>query len=336
MSDVPTLAAVIAARARIGSAVNETPLLRSTRLGDRFGRRLYLKCENLQTTGSFKVRGALNAVRQLSDAQRRAGVVTVSAGNHAQALAWAASMGGGGSHDAGGRSTRDGLAPRIPCTVVMPASASRTKVEASEGYGARVLFEPTALEAFERAQRIADEDGVTFVHPFDHAHIVAGTGTVGLEILDRLPDVGVVIVPVGGGGLLGGVALAIKECARGVRVIGVEPAGASAMRQSLDAGAPMRIDRPQTIADGLAAPMVGALTYELAKRYADDVVVVQDDAIAEALRLILSYTKLLTEPAGAAGVAALLSGLIPEASAGPVVAILSGGNVDLPRLAELL
>ena len=312
------LEAIHHARTRIGNRVHRTPLLSASRLGNRAGVTLSLKCESLQKTGSFKVRGALNRIAQLDASARRRGVITVSAGNHAQALAWA-------SRDAD-----------VSCTVVMPTAASRAKVDASRGYGADVVLHgTTSIEAFARAHELAKERGLTFIHPFDDDEIQAGQGTVGLEILEQQPDLDAVVVPIGGGGLIAGIAVAIKEQRATVRVYGVEPTGAAVMRRSLDAGKPVRLDVIKTIADGLAAPMAGELTYPLVARYVDDVVLVSDDEIAAAMRDLLFSAKLLTEPAGAAATAAILSGKLPLAGQ-RVVSILSGGNVDAERVANIL
>ena len=313
-----TIQTIRAARGRIADRVHHTPLLSATRLGARAGATLSFKCESLQKTGSFKVRGALNHVAQLDDDARRRGVITVSAGNHAQALAWAARSAG------------------VRCTVVMPVAASRTKVDASRGYGADVVLHGTnSIEAFSRAHELAEERQLNFVHPFDDDQVLAGQGTIGLEILEQQPDVDVVVVPIGGGGLIGGIAVAIKEQRPAVRVYGVEPTGAAAMRQSLDAGRPLQLERVSTIADGLAAPMAGALTYPLVRHYVDDVVLVTDDEIVGTMRDILFSAKLLVEPAGAAATAAVLAGKLPVAGK-RVLTILSGGNVDVGRLQEIL
>lgn len=312
-------AVFLAARERIAGWVHRTPVVSATRLGERVGIELHLKCENLQKTGSFKPRGVLNKLLQMDPEVRRRGVVTVSAGNHAQALAW------------GARAT--GAA----CVVVMPAGASRSKAEASAGYGAEVILHGTALEAFARARQLAEQRGLTFVHPFDDEEIIAGQGTVGLEILEQLDEPPhVVVVPVGGGGLIAGIAAVVKALAPSVRVYGVEPEGAAAMRHSLDEGRPVRLERVETIADGLGAPMAGELTYAFVKRHVEDVVTVSDVEIAGAVREILTSTKLLAEPTGAAAVAALLAGRIPGMRGTRVVAVLSGGNVDPERLKELL
>ena len=314
----PNLADIRAAHARIAPRIHRTPLLSATRLGARAGVTLFHKCESLQKTGSFKVRGALNNVSQLDAAARKRGVVTVSAGNHAQALAWAA-------RDAG-----------VRCTVVMPTTASRTKVDASRGYGAEVVLHgASGIEAFAHAHALAKERDLAFVHPFDDPAVIAGQGTVGLEILEQLENVDDVVVPIGGGGLIAGVATAIKESRPQVRVYGVEPTGAAVMRQSLDAGHPVRLESMKTIADGLAAPMAGDVTYPIVKHYVDDVVLVTDEEIMAAMREILLSAKLLAEGGGAAATAAILSGKL-KLEGRRVVAVLSGANVDASRIMEAL
>lgn len=309
---------IAAARDRIAGHVHRTPLLSATRIGDRAGVKLWLKCELLQKTGSFKVRGALNTIRQLSDDERRRGVVGVSAGNHAQALAWAARAAG------------------TTCTVVMPSVAVQAKLDATRGYGATVVQHQWGSAMFDKARELAEEHGYVFIHPFDDPRVVAGQGTVGIEILEDLADADAIVVPVGGGGLLSGIAIAAKHLNPSVRVFGVEPEGAQALRKSLDAGAVTPIDPPHTIADGLAAPMTTALPLEVAQRYVDDVVVVSDAEIVDAMRLILASAKLMAEPAGAAAVAALTTRKLPVAAGARVVCVVSGGNVDAARLKELL
>ena len=309
---------IIAARERIRSRVHETPLLRSTRLGDACGGvRLGFKCESFQRTGSFKVRGALNAVLQLTPEERARGVVTVSAGNHAQALAWAASVAG------------------TSCVTVMPEAAPKSKVDATRGYGGSVeQIGGERQRIFDRAQQIADA-GRVMIHPFEDPRVAAGAGTVSLEILEQSPGVTTVVVPIGGGGLITGMAVALKETRGDIRIIGVEPEGAAAMRKSLDVGSPQRVE-PRTVADGLAAPMAGAMTFEAVRRYVEDVVVVTDDEILAALRDLALYAKLVVEPAGAAALAALATGKVRVDKGSDVVAVVSGGNVDLERLRTLL
>jgi len=315
---MPTLKQITSARVRISHHLHVTPVTTARLLGSETGIALFLKCENLQKTGSFKPRGALNKLLTLDDAARRRGVVTVSAGNHAQALAWAARV------------------ANMHATVVMPLTASQTKADASAGYGAEVIRHGTTFEAFDRAQQLATERGLVFVHPFDDDEVMAGAGTTGLEILEQLSEVDAVVVPIGGGGLIGGIAAAVKALRPSVRVYGVEPQGAAAMRASLDAGRAVRLQTVDTIADGLAAPMAGELTYEAVRQYVDDVVLVTDEEIAFGVRALLSRTKLLAEPAGAAGVAAILARKLPLGAGERVGAVVSGGNVDLARLKELL
>lgn len=312
-----SLAALRDAHAHIADHVHRTPVQSSAYLGREIGAPVTLKCENLQKTGSFKPRGALNRLRRLDDAVRRRGVVTVSAGNHAQALAWAARTLG------------------APCTVVMPAAASPAKAAASRGYGADVVLHGTVFEAFDKAHELEAERGLSFVHPFDDEHIVAGQASVGLEIVEQVPEVTVIVVPIGGGGLVSGIAAAVKQQRPSVKVYGVEPEGACAMRRSLDAGEPVRLDRVQTVADGLAPPMAGVLTYRVVRGYVDDVVTVRDEEILAAMRPIFARAKLVVEPSGAAAVAALLTGRVPVSASDRVVAVLSGGNVAVDRLGEL-
>lgn len=296
-------------------SLHRTPLVRSRMLSDRLGVPVYLKCENLQKTGSFKVRGALNRLLRLTDEERGRGVVTISAGNHAQAVAWA------------------GRAAGVHAVVVMPEHASAAKVEASRGYGAEVVLHGDARAAFARAFALAKERGLRFVHPFDDEEVVAGHGSCALEIMEDLPDVGTIVVPVGGGGLVSGIAAAVAAVRPGVAVWGVEPEGADAMRRSLAAGEAVHLERVDTIADGLAAPMAGVLNHALVAAHARGVVTVTDEAILTAARTLLERTKLLAEPAGAAGLAALLDGKIPlDPGGAPVAIVISGGNVDLKRL----
>jgi threonine ammonia-lyase medium form len=306
------------ARARVASSLHRTPLLRSRTLSAVAGAPVYLKCENLQKTGSFKVRGALHCLLRLSEEERKRGVVTISAGNAAQAVAWAARAAG------------------VHAVVVMPERASPAKVEASRGYGAEVVLHGDAREAFARAHALGQERGLRFVHPFDDEEMVAGHGSCALEIMEDLPDVGTIVVPVGGGGLISGIAAAAAAVRPTVAVWGVEPEGADAMRRSLEAGAAVHLDAVHTVADGLAAPMAGVLNYALVAEYARGVVTVSDREIVDAVRLLLERTKLLAEPAGAAGLAAVLAGRIPRSGEAPVAVVLSGGNVELATLGRLL
>jgi threonine dehydratase len=316
---MPTLSEIRSARERIADTLRVTPTMSATRLGNRAGVNLLLKCENLQKTGSFKTRGALNKISRLDAAERSRGVITVSAGNHAQAVAWAARNEG------------------IKATVVMFEAASPAKVEASRGYGAEVvLYGASGIQSFEKAHDLQRAHGYTFVHPFDDELVAAGAGTVGLELLEQASDLDVVVIPVGGGGLIGGMLPAIKEQNPRIRVYGVEPRGASSMRQSLDAGHAVRLTAIDTIADGLAAPMAGEIPFAMVQRYADDVVVIDDDAIAAAVPELLLNTKLLAETAGAAATAAVLTRAIPLRDGERVAAIVSGGNIDVAKLSGIL
>jgi len=307
------------ARERIAGRVHTTPTITATRLGDRVGVKLFLKCENLQKTGSFKVRGALNRLSQLDDRARAAGVITFSAGNHAQALAWAAKAAG------------------VHAVVVMSNVAVAGKVAASRGYGAEVVQHgANGLEALVRARELEAERGLTFVHPFDDPGIAAGAGTVGLELLEQAVDLDVVVVPVGGGGLISGLLVALKETNPKIRVYGIEPAGAASMRLSLDTGRAMQLDAVNTIADGLAAPMAGEITYDIVRRYVDDIIVIDDSAIRSAVSDLLFSAKLLAEPAGATATAAILSGAVPLRAGERVAAIISGGNADAEKLLSVL
>ncbi len=308
----PTLSDIVQARQRIASVARVTPLIDVSAAA---GRALFLKCENMQPAGAFKIRGAFNMIAQLSEDERRRGVITYSSGNHGQAVALAARELG------------------APAVVVMPTTAPKVKVEGAKGFGAEVIFAgTTSLERRARAEAEAASRGLTIVPPFDHEWIVAGQGTAGLEILEQLPTVASVVVPIGGGGLAAGVAVAIKASAPRVKVIGVEPAGAAAMRASLDAGSPVTLPRAASVADGLMPVRPGDLTFDLVQRHVDGVVTVDDRQIVDAVLWAFSRAKIVAEPSGAASLAAVLSGVadVPD----PVVAIVSGGNMDGERLAE--
>lgn len=313
-----SLSEVERARTITASHLHRTPMLTSRTLGERVGATVYLKAENFQRTGSFKPRGALFAVASLTPAQRAKGIVTMSAGNAAAAIAYAAAAEG------------------VKVTVVMPQTAPQMKVDATRGYGAEIRFaaDMTALRAL--VAQIQDETGAYFLHPYDDDAMITGHGSLGLEILDEVPDADVIVVGIGGGGLISGVAVAVAEKKKGVRVIGVEPEGAAAMRVALDAGKPVPLDSIKTIADGLAAPIAGTRGLDICQRLVDDVLVISDATIAEGLRFLAERAKLVAEPAGAAATAALLAGRIRVRKGERVVSIVSGGNVDRARFAELL
>lgn len=305
-----------AARRLAGVAVR-TPLLPAHAVSDAVGAEVRLKCENLQRAGAFKIRGAFNFVSQLSDEQVAGGIITYSSGNHAQAVALTGKLRG------------------IRAVVVMPTTAPRVKVEGTKRLGGEVIFEgTTSLERKRRAETIAEEEGLVMVPPFDHRHIIAGQGTVGLEIARDWADVDFVLAPIGGGGLASGVAAAVKRMLPHARVIGVEPEGAASMRAALDNGAPTMLDRSESIADGLLPVITGELTFEHARELMDDVVTVSDDAIREATALLVLRQKLVAEYSGAATTAALLEGKL-DAKGARVAAVISGGNLDPSLLASL-
>lgn len=310
---LPTLAEIERARETVEGVIQQTPMELSRHLSKALGSTVHLKCENLQRTGAYKIRGAYNLLSQLTEEERARGVVAASAGNHAQGVAYAASALG------------------IQSTIFMPHGAALPKLQATRDYGAEtrlrgLVFQETLAAALEFAR----ETGATFVPPYDHPAIIAGQGTVGLEVLDQTPDVETVIVPIGGGGLISGVAIALKERARQlgreIRVIGVQASGASAFAPSLEAGQPTTIAIRPTIADGIAVSRPGDLTFEAVRDHVDEIVAVDDDDIATALIVLLERAKLVVEPAGAVGVAAILKGLVKDA--GTTVVLLSGGNID--------
>jgi threonine dehydratase len=305
-----------AARRLAGIAV-ATPLVYADAVSEAVGAQVKLKCENLQRAGSFKIRGAYNFVSQLSDEQVARGIITYSSGNHAQAVALAAKLRG------------------VRAVVVMPTTTPPVKREGARRLGAEVVFEgTTSLDRKTRAEAIAAEEGLAMVPPFDNRHIIAGQGTVGLEIARDWPDVDVVLAPIGGGGLASGIAAAVKRMVPKARVIGVEPQGAASMRLALDSGEPRRLDGIDTIADGLAPVIAGELTFEHARDLMDDVVTVDDDAIRHATSLLVSRQKLIVEFSGAATTAALLSGKV-DVDGGRVAVVISGGNLDPSLLAQL-
>lgn len=300
---------------RLQDRVHRTPVLRSTGLGRLWDVRLDLKAEPFQRTGSFKARGALNKILSLPAADRARGVITLSAGNAGAAVAYAAASVG------------------VPGTVVMPATAVPAKIAACRAYGAEVVL--TDGDLLDTYEATVAETGRIPVHPFDDPAVVAGAGTVGLEIAEDVPDVEVVLVPVGGGGLISGVASALAALAPAIRVIGVEPETADVMSRSLAAGGPVRLPTARSVADGLAAPMSAQLTVDHVRAFVDRVVRVSDEEILRALALAVSRTKLLLEPSAAAPLAALMTGVLDLHPGTRVVSVASGGNVDLALFGRL-
>jgi threonine dehydratase len=301
-----TLERIREARERIRGIVKQTPLID---VSDLAGRPLWLKCESLQPGGAFKIRGAYNMVSLLPEAERAHGVITYSSGNHGQAVAIAARAVG------------------APSVVVMPTTAPRIKVEGAKRFGAEVVFEgTTTIHRKARAEQIAAERGMAIVPPFDHEWIIEGQGTLGLEILEQCLDVATVLVPIGGGGLISGVAAAIKQTRPDVAVVGVEPSGAASMKNAIDAGEVRTLEGARSIADGLMAVRPGDLNFAHVKAFVDRLVTVEDAEIAEAVRWLITRAKIVAEPSGAATVAAALrddANYVP-----PVVAVVSGGNLD--------
>jgi threonine dehydratase len=310
---------VRAARERVGARVRKTPLLPAGELSRRVGARTLLKAENLQLTGSFKVRGAFNRLSQLSDAERAAGVVAASAGNHAQGLAFAARALG------------------VEATAVMPAGAPLAKIAAVKQYGGEVVLnEGSYDEAKHAADELSRGAGKVLVHAFDDPQVVAGQGTAGLEIVDELPGVRLVVVPLGGGGLATGIAMAVKSLVPGARVVGVQAEACAPYIDSLAEHRPIGARSANTICDGIAVKQPGELTLPLVERWIDEVVTVSDDEVAQAMVLLLERSKLVVEGAGAVGVAALMQGKVRAPADGEVCAVLSGGNVDASLLAECI
>jgi threo-3-hydroxy-L-aspartate ammonia-lyase len=292
---------IMAAADRVRGVARRTPVIQSARPG------LLLKCENMQPMGAFKMRGAYNMVAQLPPHLRARGVITYSSGNHGQAVALAAQLLG------------------APSIVVMPETAPVVKVDGAKRYDAEVVFAGrTSFDRKHRAEEMAASRGLTIVPPFDHEWIIAGQGTVGLEILEQCPEVSTVFVPVGGGGLISGIATAIKRSRPDVRVIGVEPSGAAKMSTSLAAGEPVTLDKTASIADGLLTLRPGDLTFAHVKEFVDRVVTVTDDQIAAAVKWLFATAKIVAEPSGAASTAGVLAHGAPD---GTTVAVVSGGNV---------
>lgn len=309
--------AILAASERLRGHAHRTPIHHSRTLDALAGAEVLLKCENFQRGGAFKFRGAFNALSLLSDEQRARGVITYSSGNHAQAIALAGRLLG------------------VQTTVVMPDNAPAIKRAATEGYGARVVpYDPATGDRKQIAEALAAEHGYTIIPPYDDPNIVAGQGTAALELIQDAGALDWLLVPCGGGGLLSGSAIAAKGVAPGCRVVGIEPEVADDATRSFHTRTLHTVHNPPTIADGTRTPSLGAVTFPLVLEYVDDMRTVSEDAIIEAVRFLFYRTKLVVEPSGALGVAALLSGAVP--ASGRVGVILSGGNIDGPTMARIL
>jgi len=316
---MPTLDDIRAARERIRGRVVLTPCTPSEAFGEMFGGKAFFKFENLQRTGSFKERGALNSMLTMTDDERRAGVIAASAGNHAQGVAFHARRLG------------------IPATIVMPERTPLIKVSNTARYGARVVLHGSVYdEAMAEAMRIQGAEGQTLIHPFDMEPVIAGQGTIGLELLEQCPEMDVVIVPLGGGGLIAGIALAIKEIRPEVRVIGVESSALPAALRAREAGRLVTIAPADTIADGIAVRRIGELSFGLIERYVDELVAVDEEEIASAVLLLLEREKTVAEPAAAASVAAAVYGQVGGLVGKNVVMLLSGGNVDVTLISRII
>jgi threonine dehydratase len=315
---LPDARAFEAARARMTPHVYHTPLLTSRTLSDRTGFDVRLKAELFQRTGSYKIRGPLNKFTFLTAEEKARGVVCSSAGNHAQGVALAARIHG------------------IHAVVCMAANATPSKVQATRAYGAEVVLHGSIWdEANEKAQQLVRERGYTYIHPFDDLELIGGQGTVGLEIFQDWPEIDVVVVPIGGGGLISGIALALKSFKPAVRIIGVESSGAPGMKRSVEEGGLVTLDRVDCIIDGLRVKRVGEKTFEIVRRYVDEIVTLPDEQIFEAVVWTMHHAKLVPEGAAAAPVGALLQGLIKAPAGSKVVCVLSGGNVNLDQLKGL-
>ena len=318
MSELPTYRDVQAAAARLAGTAHRTPVLRSRLLNQQVGADVVIKCENFQRMGAFKFRGAFNALSQFTPEQRRAGVAAFSSGNHAQAIALAAQL------------------LDIPATIVMPHDAPAAKVAATKGYGGQVIgYDRYTEDREELAQRLAAEHGLTLIPPFDHPHVIAGQGTAAKELLDEVGELDALFVPLGGGGLLSGTALAARELSPSCRLYGVEPEAGNDGQQSVRQGQIVHIDTPMTIADGAQTQHLGTLTFEIIRRAVDDILTATDLELIEAMRIFATTMKIVVEPTGCLGLAAVRR-LAPELRGQRIGIIVSGGNIDLSRFAELL
>jgi len=308
---------VRAAAERLDGVVHRTPVMTSRTVNERVGAEVFFKCENLQRTGAFKIRGGYNAVAQLSDDQKERGVVTYSSGNHAQAIALAGRLHG------------------VDATIVMPDNAPQVKLDATRGYGAEIVtYDPETTTREELGRRLATERGLTLIPPYDHPHVVAGQGTAGDELFTQVDDLDAILVCCGGGGLLSGCALAARYHAPDCTVIGVEPEAGDDATRSFHSGTLKTVENPDTVADGARTPYLGDITFPLVLEHADDMVTVSDAALVRAMHLLWQRMKIVVEPTGALGAAALLDEVVPGNDR-RIGVLISGGNVDLGRATAL-
>ncbi len=318
LMNLPTLKDVEEAKRCLTGVAERTGLIHNKYLCDMTGAEVYLKPENLQMTGSFKLRGAYNRIAHLTDDEKKKGVVSSSAGNHAQGVAYAATKFG------------------VKSTIVMPKPAPISKIKATKALGAEVVLCGDIYdEAYQKALDIQHETGAVFVHPFDDPMVMAGQGTIGMEILEDLPDADIVICPIGGGGLISGLAVALKSLKPSVKVIGVQTANAQSMYRSFKAGKLDICDCKPTLADGISVKVPGDITFEVVKKYLDDIVLVSEDEIADAMFVLLSKAKIVAEGAGAVPTAAILNNHV-DVKGKKVVSLVSGGNIDMDRLADVI
>ncbi|WP_422444786.1 threonine ammonia-lyase [Thermoanaerobacterium sp. DL9XJH110] len=313
-----TLQNIREAREILKNVAYKTGVVHNTTFSEMSGNSVYLKMENLQKTGSFKLRGAFNKIAHLTEEEKRHGVIASSAGNHAQGVAMGATFYG------------------IKSTIVMPKHAPLSKISATKNYGADVvLFGNVYDEAYAEAKRLQKETGATFIHPFDDPHVIAGQGTIGLEILEDLPDVDAIVVPIGGGGLISGVSIAAKSIKPGIKIIGVQSKNMPSMAESVENKKITTVDGMPTIADGIAVKTPGELTFSIIQKYVDDIITVDEDEIANAILLLLERAKVIAEGAGAAPVAAILNRM-EDFRGMKIVALVSGGNIDVNMLSRII
>ncbi len=316
---MPTLTDIRAAYERISEGIVRTPCVPALGFGDFIACRLHLKLENLQRTGSFKDRGSLNRLLDLSVAERARGVVTASAGNHAQAVAYHAGRLG------------------IPASVVMPENTPLIKIANTRRYGAQITLRGATLsDAMHEARRLETEEHLVMVHPFDDDRVIAGQGTIALELLDQVPDLSALVVPIGGGGLISGIAIALKELRPDIRIFGVEAEAAASARASRAAGEIVHIETSETIADGIAVKRIGERTFPVIEQFVTDIVTVSEEQLAAAVHMLIERQKLVAEGAGAAPLAALVGGQIPLKRADVAVAVISGGNIDVNIIQRII
>ncbi|MGL4392763.1 MAG: threonine ammonia-lyase [Fusobacteriaceae bacterium] len=313
-----TLESIEEARKKIGKYIRNTPLFDAPILSKMTGNNIYVKFENLQKTGSFKLRGALNKILNLTDEEKKRGVIAASAGNHAQGVALGAELFG------------------IKATIVMPESAPLPKISATKSYGAEIVLHGAIFDdAFAKAQELQKETGLVFLHPFDDADVISGQGTIGLEILEQLENIDIILIPIGGGGMIAGIAKAIKSKKPSVKVIGVQTDNVPSMEEALKVGMPVEIKAKPTIADGIAVRKAGVQTYKLIKENVDDVITVSEDEIANAILFSIENGKTVAEGAGAVALAAILAGKIKEKGKN-ICAIISGGNIDINLMDRII